>query len=77
RFSILPALTVDGIIALDLFEGTLNKERFLQFLRQDLVPLLNPYPGPRSVVMLDNCAVHHDDIFRAIIEDGCGTYQSC
>ena len=37
RFSILPALTCDGIIALDIFEGTVNKEKFINFLRRDLV----------------------------------------
>ena len=39
RFSVLPALSIDGIIALDIFEGSVNKERFTQFLRQDLVSL--------------------------------------
>ena len=32
RHSILPALSSDGIIALDIFEGSANKERFLKFL---------------------------------------------
>jgi len=36
RYSILPALTCDGIIALDIFEGSVNKEKFISFL-QDLV----------------------------------------
>jgi hypothetical protein len=29
RYSVLPALTCDGIIALDIFEGSVNKERFM------------------------------------------------
>ena len=37
RHSILPALSSDGIIALDIFEGSVNKERFLQFLREQVV----------------------------------------
>lgn len=37
RYSVLPALTCDGIIALDLFEGSVTKERFLEFLHQQLV----------------------------------------
>ena len=37
RFSVLPALTCDGIIAMDIFEGAVNKERFVQFLEQQLV----------------------------------------
>lgn len=37
RFSVLPAMTMDGIIALDIFEGSVNRERLLEFLRNELV----------------------------------------
>ena len=37
RYSVLPALTSDGIIALDIFEGSVNKEKFIRFLKEDLV----------------------------------------
>ena len=37
RYSILPALSTDVIIALDIFEGSVNKERFLQFLQEQVV----------------------------------------
>ncbi|TFK78702.1 hypothetical protein K466DRAFT_506868, partial [Polyporus arcularius HHB13444] len=72
RYSVLPALSVDGMIALDIFEGSVNKDRFLQFLNEELAPKLNPYPGPRSVVVMDNCAIHHDEEIRRVIVDECG-----
>jgi hypothetical protein len=37
HFSVLPALSIDGIIALDIFEGAINKEKFLTFLREQVV----------------------------------------
>ena len=37
QYSVLPALTCDGIITLDIFEGSVNKERFIQFLNEQLV----------------------------------------
>lgn len=37
RFSVLPALTVDGIIAMDIFEGSVNKERFINFVNEEIV----------------------------------------
>jgi transposase len=37
RFSMLPALSVDGIVALDIFEGAVNKERFIHFIREQIV----------------------------------------
>jgi transposase len=32
RYSVLPALTTEGIIALDIFEGSVTKDRFLAFI---------------------------------------------
>ncbi|TFK23478.1 hypothetical protein FA15DRAFT_558789, partial [Coprinopsis marcescibilis] len=75
RFSILPALTWEGMITLDIFEGSVNKERFINYIRKDVAPLLNPFPGPRSVVVLDNCAIHHDEEVRRIIEEDCGAIK--
>ncbi|KAF8336083.1 hypothetical protein F5887DRAFT_858536, partial [Amanita rubescens] len=46
RYSILPVLTLDGIITYDVVPGSVNSARFVQFLRELLVPLTNPYPGP-------------------------------
>jgi transposase len=39
KYSILPALGLDGILALDIFEGSVNRERFIGFLRDHLVCL--------------------------------------
>lgn len=59
QHSILPALTLNGIISLDIFEGSVNKDQFFSFLREQVVckfimcnarpdrvlqaPKLNPY----------------------------------
>ncbi|KZV78465.1 hypothetical protein EXIGLDRAFT_592507, partial [Exidia glandulosa HHB12029] len=68
-FSMLPALSLDGIIALDVFEGAVNRERLLSWIFHELGPELNPYPGKHSVVIMDNCRTHHGDDIRHIIED--------
>ena len=36
-FSMLPALTLDGIVALEIFEGSVNCTKFIQFLKEQLV----------------------------------------
>nr|GAT45074.1 Tc1-mariner class transposase [Mycena chlorophos] len=69
RYSILPALSLDGIIAYDIIEGSVTAERFEEFLREFVMPLTNPYPGPRSVLILDNCRIHHADSIRKLIEE--------
>jgi transposase len=43
RYSILPALSVDGIIAMDIFPGSVDRERFLQFLFEQVVRIPHFY----------------------------------
>jgi len=38
-------------------------------------PLLNPYSEKHSVVVMDNCSIHHDEEVRKLIEDECGEYD--
>lgn len=55
RYSVLPALTCQGYIALEIFEGSVTKDRFLAFLEQDLVSvfLLSLSP-PISDICIDS-----------------------
>ena len=89
RYSILPILTLDGIITYDIMEGSVTSEKFVPFLREFVVsaisshfylhsttvqiPLTNPYPGPRSVLIIDNCSIHHAEEIRQLVEDEAGT----
>ena len=61
RVSAITAMSTDGILATELFYGTLNGDRFLDFLRGSLIPEMLPFDGmsARSVLVLDNCSMHH------------------
>ncbi|PKY55793.1 hypothetical protein RhiirA4_329807, partial [Rhizophagus irregularis] len=59
-YTILPALTLQGFIAIDIMEGSCIKERFKNFIISEL-PKMNPYPGPNSVIILVNARIHHDE----------------
>lgn len=52
RHSILPALSSDGIIALDIFEGSMNKEKFIKFLRNQVVSSWIPCSCIHSFLIL-------------------------
>lgn len=39
RYTILPALSLDGIIALDIIEGSCDKHRFNQFIMNQVVSI--------------------------------------
>lgn len=51
-------MSVDGIIHSDIKIGAYNGDQFLQWLK-DLLAVMNPYPAPKSVLILDNCRIHH------------------
>jgi transposase len=91
QYTILPVLGLDGYLSFDIFEGSVTAEIFERFLREHVVcqylqigvcsncsdqaPFMCPYPGPRSVLLLDNCSIHHGPTVKTIIEDEAGKYS--
>jgi transposase len=61
RVSVLAAYGLEGYIKTTTFEGTCNGDIVEQFILE-LLPTCNPYPGPRSVIIMDNASVHHAQI---------------
>ncbi|KAG8920644.1 hypothetical protein FRC01_000657 [Tulasnella sp. 417] len=57
RYSILPALTLDGIIHVKILEGSFTTESFEEFI-DSLLDSMQPYPAPKSVIIMDNCRIH-------------------
>ncbi|KIN93868.1 hypothetical protein M404DRAFT_102985, partial [Pisolithus tinctorius Marx 270] len=57
---ILPALTTSGIIYSHIKVGMHNGNYFLNYLC-GLLDVMNPYPAPHSVLVMDNCRIHHID----------------
>ena len=37
RYIILPALTLDGFVAIDIFEGSCDKKKFVDFILDQVV----------------------------------------
>ncbi|KAL1684457.1 hypothetical protein GGG16DRAFT_25050, partial [Schizophyllum commune] len=68
RYSILPALTLDGYIACRVVEGSVDGEEFFDFIITDVLPQMNAFPLPRSVLILDNCAIHKSEALRLAVE---------
>ncbi|KLO04691.1 hypothetical protein SCHPADRAFT_840350, partial [Schizopora paradoxa] len=66
-YSVLPAISLDGIIECKIVEGSFNTQLFLEFI-EDVVSKMNPFPSPRSVIIMDNCAIHKAPEIREAIE---------
>lgn len=62
--TMVAAITLQGVIAHDNFEGAMNTPRFLAFLDDKLCPAL--LPG--DVVVMDNLRPHHAPGVRELVE---------
>lgn len=69
RWSILPALGHEGYLCHMIQQGSITSEIFLEFVEGSLLPLCSAYPGPRSVLILDNATIHHSKRLREICEE--------
>jgi transposase len=60
-------MDVTGTVAWKVIAGSFTTEAFNEWVREYLLPQMNPYPLPNSVLVLDNCAIHHSDELREIL----------
>ena len=68
RFSVLPALSLDGILAVKIVEGSFTTKLFKSFI-DGLLDHMNLFPGPNSVIVMDNCRIHCAQAIRDMIEE--------
>src|SRR6266481_6837892 len=57
RYSMLPAMSLDWILHVDIVEGSFNTAHFAVFIR-DLLNQMKPFPQPNSIIVMDNCSIH-------------------
>ena len=73
RVSAISAICSEGLIGVELTTGSVNGDKFLDFVRGTLIPNMNPFDGlnPTSIIVLDNCSIHHvADVVKVIEEAG-------
>ena len=64
--SILALTGITGFLAWHAIDGGYDAASFLAAFEVRLLPHLRPFPEPQSVLVLDNCSIHH--AVRAEIE---------
>ena len=74
RYTAIPVISIDGIHDIFIAEGTMNGERFTKFVKDVLLPHLNPFNGinPRFVVIMDNASIHHVEKVIDTVENQAG-----
>jgi len=67
NISVVGAIRSDGVVCHRMFDGAINTEKFLLFVRETLCPRLRP----GDIVVLDNLRPHRDPaVFEALREVG-------
>ena len=63
-------MSMKGILDVKVVTGTSNGDTFYDFMHSHLLPQLLPFDGrnPHSVVVLDNCSIHHISEVRQVLE---------
>jgi len=71
RVSALAIISVNGLLDVKVVRGTTNGDTFYDFIQENLLPHLMPFNGenPHSVVIMDNCSIHHIDEIVSMIQD--------
>lgn len=61
RYSAIGIMTTTLLLDCYIVEGTVDGDAFYQFVQSSLLPHLLPFNGsnPNSIVILDNCSIHH------------------
>ncbi|KAJ8584982.1 hypothetical protein M405DRAFT_746054, partial [Rhizopogon salebrosus TDB-379] len=67
RYSLVAAITTEGYMAAHVVEGSFDSETFYDFIATKVLPSMNPFPAERSVLVLDNCRIHHnEDLYELV-----------
>jgi len=58
RYSTAAAMSSDGVFGVWTQQGAFTSALFTQYVMQCVIPNMNPYPGAKSVLVLDNGSIH-------------------
>ena len=71
RISAIAGISVHGLLDVMTIKGTSDGEIFYNYVQKYLLPHLMPFNGvnPHSVVVLDNCSIHHSPYIYETFHD--------
>ena len=71
NFSILPAMTMDGYIACEVYSGGVNADTFNAFVEYQLIPALRDVDPEREwIIAMDNASIHKSDVHSEVYDIG-------
>ena len=73
RVSAVACISIAGLLDVKTVTGNTDGDTFYDFVQAHLLPILQPYNGsnPHSVVIMDNCSIHHvPEVVKSITDVG-------
>ena len=67
-YSILPAISLDGVIHLEVIDHAFTGHEFANFV-QGVLNQMQPWPLPNSVLVMDNARIHKVPGIREMVEE--------
>ncbi|KAE9390031.1 hypothetical protein BT96DRAFT_749556, partial [Gymnopus androsaceus JB14] len=64
RYTLCAAMSLKGYIATQVVEGSFDTSEYVSFLLDDVAPQMKPYPDEQSVLVMDNCRIHHSEVLK-------------
>ena len=61
-----------GLVPCEVYTQSVDSDIFFDFIRGNLIPQMNIFDGtsPKSIVIMDNCSIHHVPEVEQIFTDG-------
>lgn len=69
RMNVLSGVSLDGVEAPIVLETTVTAQGFYDWVEHHLLPSMNPYPGKKSVLVVDNARIHVNDGLKGLLHD--------
>ncbi len=67
RVSVLASFDINGFFAWSMTFGTYTRKSFHNAFYDNILPYLNPWPLPRSILILDNAKIHMYAEFEGLV----------
>ena len=78
RVSAIAALNINGFFAWGMTEGTFDRKSFHKVMVENILPRMNPYPAPNSILILDNAKIHmYPELLEAVHSIGALVFFLC
>ncbi len=68
KYSILPALSLDGVLHLEVVENAITGNDFWAFI-EGLLPCMNQWPLLNSILVMDNTSIHKVAGIHEMVEE--------